>query len=434
VTGRRAPSAINAGYSPTLFWDGRAGGALVDPLTGQVVLPRNAALESQVLGPPLGDSEMAHVGRGWDDVVDRIQASEPLALSDFVPADLDTWIANRSYPELFAEVFGTNAVTPVRIAMAVATYERTLLANQTPWDAVLAGAAPVDVMTPQEIDGVIVYLSAGGTFGAEDACDRCHGPNIAISLTDHDFHYIGVRPHAEDLGRFAETGDPADRGAMRTPALRNLELRAPYFHNGGMATIEDVVEFYDRGGDFDAGNNEIEPLGLTATEKAALVAFLKHPLTDPRVAAGLPPFDRPSQYADSAHVPATFGQGTYGTGNIVPHMMAIEPPKTGNPNLTLAIGDALGSAVAVLVLDPVPDFPGTVLFGATFHVGLSPALQRPLVQLGGVGAGEGFGSYTLAVPDDPTIIGQSIYAQWFVFDTGSPVRFSATEAVELTWY
>ena len=52
----------------------------------------------------------------------------------------------------------------------------------------------------------------------------------------------------------------------------------------------------------------------------------------------------------------------------------------------------------------------------------------------GVGAGEGFGSYTMAVPDDPILIGQSLYTQWFVFDAGSPVRFSATEAVELTWY
>lgn len=376
---------------------------------------------------------MAHVGRGWSDVTGRIEASEPLALSDFVPADLDAWIAGRSYPELFGEVFGTDAVTPVRIAMAIATYERTLLANQTPWDAILAGAQAADVLTQEEIDGFIVFLSAGGTFGAEDACDRCHGPNI-VRMSDDDFHYIGVRPHGDDPGRFDMTGHPSDRGAMRTPALRNVELRAPYFHNGGMATIEDVVEFYDRGGDFDAGNLEIEPLNLTDTEKANLVTFLKRPLTDPRVAAGLPPFDRPSQYADSAHVPTHFGQGTHGTGDVVPRMVAIEPPKIGNPNLTLAIDGALGNAPAVLVLDPVPDFPGTVLFGATFHVALSPALQRPLVLLDGVGRGAGFGSYTLAVPDDPGLVGQSLYAQWFVFDDGSPVRFAATDAVELAWY
>src|SRR4029079_11777880 len=112
-------------------------------------------------------------------------------------------------------------------------------------------------------------------------------------FTNDTFQYIGVRPQADDLGRFNVTNNPGDRGRMKVPSLRNVELRAPYFHNGEMATLEEVVDFYDRGGDFDAPNKNpaIAPIGLSSTQKAALVAFLRRPLTDPRITAGTAPFD-----------------------------------------------------------------------------------------------------------------------------------------------
>jgi cytochrome c peroxidase len=130
-----------------------------------------------------------------------------------------------------------------------------------------------------------------------------------------------VRPTAEDLGRagtgpnnvpFSQSGSPKDRGAFKTPGLRNVKLTAPYFHNGGKATLEDVVDFYNRGGDF--ANPEkakrIQPLSLSANEKAALVDFLKNGLTDCRVAMQQAPFDHPSlDLPNASSLPAVGAAG-----------------------------------------------------------------------------------------------------------------------------
>src|SRR5207237_2526521 len=132
---RKSMSYIVAAYSDSPFWDGRATQVLTDPVTGAVVLPSGAALESQILGPPVNSAEMAHAGRDWNDVAARVAASRPLALSPSIPAGLNEWIGGRSYPELFTEAFGTPDVTPARIAMAIATFERTLYSDRTPFDA-----------------------------------------------------------------------------------------------------------------------------------------------------------------------------------------------------------------------------------------------------------------------------------------------------------
>src|SRR6266568_3548848 len=134
VTGRKSRSYIDGGYSNSLFWDGRATQVFTDPIGGAVVLPNGAALESQVLGPPVSSAEMAHAGRTWNDVAVRVTNSKPLALTPFIPNGLRDWIGGRSYPELFEEAFGTPEVTPVRIALAVASFERTLYSDRTPLD------------------------------------------------------------------------------------------------------------------------------------------------------------------------------------------------------------------------------------------------------------------------------------------------------------
>jgi cytochrome c peroxidase len=108
VTGRNAPSSINAVYSPLLFWDGRAAGTFTDPVSGAVVLNNGAALESQAAAPPVSDVEMAHIGRSWIDVAADIAAATPLRLAPSLSADLQGWIAGRSYPDLFLEAFGTS--------------------------------------------------------------------------------------------------------------------------------------------------------------------------------------------------------------------------------------------------------------------------------------------------------------------------------------
>ena len=97
-----------------------------------------------------------------------------------------------------------------------------------------------------------------------------------LSSRDNAFHNIGVRPQTEDTGRFQVTGDPNDMGEFRTPSLRNVSLRGPYFHPGRFTTLEEVVEFYNRGGDFDAPNinrNLIRPLNLSPQQKSDLLAF-----------------------------------------------------------------------------------------------------------------------------------------------------------------
>jgi cytochrome c peroxidase len=281
VTGRHAPSHINAAYVPQVFWDGRAQGAFVDPVSGATVLANGGALESQAVGPPVSSAEMGHVGRDWLDVAARVAASAPLAQAFSVPAALTAWIAGRTYPQLFAEAFGTADVTGARIAMAIASYERTQFSTQTPFDQLIAGN---NTLTPQE--------NAGFQLFGQLACAACHAGSLT---SDNAFHYIGVRPAPEDSGRMAVTHNLADLGRMKTPILRNVALRPAFMHDGRFRTLEEVVDFYDRGGDFNAPNKDprIVPLNLTAQQKAALVAFLKT-LSDRKFIAD-PKFSDPFQ-------------------------------------------------------------------------------------------------------------------------------------------
>src|SRR6266566_4545699 len=96
VTGRKSRSYVDAGYSNSLFWDGRATQVFTDPIGGGIVLANGAALESQVLGPPVSSAEMAHAGRTWNDVAVRVTNSKPLALTPFIPNGLRDWIGGRS--------------------------------------------------------------------------------------------------------------------------------------------------------------------------------------------------------------------------------------------------------------------------------------------------------------------------------------------------
>lgn len=397
VTGRRTTSAINAGYAPELFWDGRAPDQFVDPVTLQVVLPSGGALESQAIAPPLSDVEMAHVGRAWQEVLDRLAAAAPLALSPEVPAPLRAWIGERGYGELFEEAFGSPGITAPRVAMAIASYERTLFSNQSPFDQFLATG---EGLTQQELAGRAVFAGSG-------QCDNCHQDAI---MSDHLFHFTGVRPRSDDPGRMAVTGLPGDQGRMRTPSLRNLELRAPYMRNGRFETIAEVVEFYDREGDFGPNELELQPIALSAQQKADLVAFLSRPMTDPRVAAELPPFDRPTLYAESSRVPAIEGSGLPGSGGLVPAAVAIEPPLLGNPGFTVAVWSGLGGARALLVIDDQD--PGLAAVPASGDFAFETTV------LGGAGAGEGFGSVTLQVPEDPELEGTEWFGRWYITDTG----------------
>ena len=415
VTGRKSPSYLNAGYPRSgLFWDGRATDIFRDQLSNNVLLTGWASLESQTAGPPVSSAEMAHTGRNWSQVAERIVASKPLALARNIPLALKTWIGNRTYAELFAEVFGTPDVTPARISFAIATHERTLFSDRTPLDKAVMQIAP---LTAQEIRGQDIFVN--------QLCIGCHG---GVLLSDQNFHNIGVRPQAEDSGRLSVTGLEADRGRFKTPNLRNLELRGPFMHNGRFETVGDVVEFYNRGGDFDAPNIDhdlIRPLNMTFDEKADLAAFLKRPLTDPRVVNELPPFDRPQLYTESTRVPQVSGVGRSGSGGLVPRAIAIEPPLVGNPSFTIAVSNCLGNAAAVLVVDSAD--PG---IGVTIPA--AGSFARVSINLAGVGSGTGFGSVSLAIPDNSAIVGQTFFGRWYVMDAVAANGFSVSQVFQFT--
>jgi cytochrome c peroxidase len=414
VTGRKSRSYIDAGYSNLLFWDGRASTTFTDPIGGGVVLANGAALESQVAGPPVSSAEMAHAGRSWNDVAVRVTVSRPLTLSPSVPAGLKDWIGGRSYQELFAEAFGTAEVTPARIAMAIATFERTVYSDRTPFDQVAGG---IGQLTPEQVRGQ-------GVFN-QSRCNVCHAGTL---FSDNAFHNIGVRPQTEDTGRFQVTGNANNIGEFRTPSLRNVGLRGPYFHDGHFQTLEEVVEFYNRGGDFDAPNinhNLIRPLNLSAPQKSDLLAFLRGALTDPRVAAGTAPFDRPTLYSESIRVPQITGAGTQGSGGNVPQVTANEPPLAGSPSFAVGVSNALGGASAVLVIDS--NDPGT---GPAIPA--AGSFARVTVQLSGSGAGQGFGSASLLIPANSALIGSTFFGRWYVHDANAAGGVAVTPALKFT--
>jgi cytochrome c peroxidase len=415
VTGRNSQSFLNAAYSPELFWDGRASGTFRDPLTNAVIINNGAALESQVLGPPLSGVEMAHTGRDWNDVAARISTSRPLALATNIPKALETWIGERSYIQLFTEVFGTAGVTPARIALAIATYERILYTDQTPVDLANAGITP---LTQQEQRGRNIFASPANN------CAVCHGGS---QTTNNAFFYIGVRPDTDDISREAVTGFPNDRGTFRVPSLRNVELRGTFFHNGRFTTLEEVVAFYNRGGDFDANNkpNLVTPLGLNPQQQADLVAFLRRPLTDPRVAAELAPFDRPTLFTESSRMPKISGEGRPGAGGFVPQIQAISPPLAGNPNFTVSVSGATGNADAYLVFSTRD--PGV---GAT--IPSSTILAERYATTQNTGDGNGWASVSVSIPDNFLYSGRTIYARWYILDPNAINGFSVTPAIEFT--
>lgn len=417
VTGRRSVSYVNAGYSPLLFWDGRATGVYRDPITNNIVLNGGAALESQSAGPPTSSAEMGHNGRDWNDVAARIAVSKPLALSPSVPTGLSNWIDGRGYPELFNEAFGTSEVTPSRISMAIATFERTLYSDQAPIDLDAAGIQPLTGAAQR----------GRGLFnGGVTNCNVCHAGN---RFTDESFRDIGVRPEGEDLGRFNISGQTQDRGTFRVPSLRNVGLRREFFHNGEFTALNQVVAFYNRGGDFrndpNVPRNLIRGLGLNGGQQSDLVAFLSQALTDPRVAAETPPFDRPTLYTESTRVPQITGVGRSGSGGVIPLIKAISPPIVANPNFTLSVSSALGNSQAVLVIDSVDPGVGTTIPS-------TGSFGRYVTTTQNTGPGSGWQSLSLSIPDSAALVGQTFFARWYIADTGAVNGFSASAAARFT--
>jgi cytochrome c peroxidase len=228
--GRSSPTVLNTAYQAFQFWDGRA-----------------KTLEQQAVGP----------------IANPIEMNLPLEKA------VEKIAAIKGYQEQFQKVFG-QPVSADTIGKAIAAFERTILAGDAPYDRLRSGDE--SAMSVQAREGMQLF------FG-KAKCSSCHsGPNF----TDNGFHNLGVSFTSEkpDFGRFEFSKLEGDKGAFKTPTLRDISRTGPYMHDGSLATLEEVVEYYDKGcTPNDYLDEELFPLKLHADQKAALVAFLKEGLT-----------------------------------------------------------------------------------------------------------------------------------------------------------
>ena len=232
VGNRRVPAILNRAYGTAFFWDGR--------------IP---TLEEQVLQPIINEKEMDMT---LAEVVERLKQDD-------------------GYRQSFQSVFGSE-ISKKNIAYSLAAYVRTILSGNSRYDRYVNGDQKA--LTPIEREGLEIFRGKG-------RCTNCHlGPN----LTDEKFRNTGIawkNGALSDLGRYQTTEDERDRGSFKTPTLRNVAERAPYMHDGSLATLTDVIGYYSRGGNKNPYvDRELLPLNLTASEQEALEAFL-HSLTGP---------------------------------------------------------------------------------------------------------------------------------------------------------
>lgn len=210
---RNAPALINRGWGQSFFWDGRV-----------------ARLEEQVAHPIEDRDEM-------DLPIEQAASRVGLSTRD--------------------------------LTGALATYVRSIMSGNAPYDRYIHGDRAA--LSAEEQSGLRVFRGKGN-------CTACH---IGPSLTDERFHNTGIAwadasRSFRDEGRAAVTGAAKDRGAFKTPTLREVARTAPYMHDGSIATLEDAIDYYDRGGNRHLLiDEEVRPLGMTPAEKRSLVAFLR---------------------------------------------------------------------------------------------------------------------------------------------------------------
>jgi cytochrome c peroxidase len=227
VGARNSPTVINRLFSKEQFWDGRA-----------------ADLEDQAHGPLINQVEMAMPRH--EEVVARCRDVA-------------------GYGPLFEKAFGSPEITMPRVAQAIASYERTVVAGNSPFDRYTVG--DTGAMSASAVRGMEVFNGKGN-------CKTCHA---GFNFTDEQYHNIGVGMDASkpDLGRYEISKVETDKGAFKTPTLRNVTENPPYMHDGSELTLEAVVELYNRGGVKNRWlSKEIKPLNLSAAEVDDLVAFL----------------------------------------------------------------------------------------------------------------------------------------------------------------
>ncbi|MEM6567585.1 MAG: cytochrome c peroxidase [Planctomycetota bacterium] len=427
VTGRYAPSPITAAYFDELFWDGRAGGKFTDPETGALLMQTGGALETQSLGPLLSDVEMADTGRGFPALTARIAGVRPLALASDLPADVESALAvDPTYPELFENAFGTSDVTGTRIAYALATYQRTLVPDETPFDDYQKGN--FNALTPQQERGWFAFTSSA-------TCAVCHAPPL---FSNGGYHSVALRPSSEDPGRQAVTGDSGDAGKFKTPSLRNVALRNHWFHSGApsMTELRDTVEVYGTGvgGGFDNLDPLLDGLVLSSQDVDDVTAFMEA-LTDPRVAAEEPPFDRPTLRSERVQPnPRPLGWGSVaGTSGSAPGVLITPAPFVGADAFRVGVKDAPGGALGFVRLRRARAG-GLVGGGGPAVPPLAfrtQTAQSAPIQLAGSGGTGGYATWSFPVASSPALLGLTFDAQWCVRDLAAPGGLAKSEVVRI---
>jgi uncharacterized protein (TIGR03437 family) len=332
----------------------------------------NSSLASQAVGPVLNVAEMSYDSRTWAHVGKKMLPLRPLAnqriapddsvLGSYANAQLPGFARGTSYLDLVKAAFqpaywGSTALVdesgnPAAYApterftqaeynfsmffgLAIQAYESLLVSDDTPMDRFSDGQT--GALNNAQLAGMRLFTGRTG-------CNACHA-GAEFSLATHSglasndplksgrdtgYFYAGVRPLSEDAGlggpdgfgnplssTFPNDGSPASaRGRIKTPGLRNVEFTGPYFHNGGQSTLQQVMEFYNRGGDFPANainGPNIRPLALSAADQSDLVEFMKA-LTDDRVRFERAPFDHPELCVPDGHLPAA-NSGVLANGN-----------------------------------------------------------------------------------------------------------------------
>jgi cytochrome c peroxidase len=232
ILSRATPTILNSAYNQFQFWDGRA-----------------RTLEEQALGPIQAAGEMNQNISGLIAELRNISG----------------------YKAMFEAAYPGEGISKETIGKAIASFERTVVSSESPFDRWIKG------------DEKAISEAAKRGFELFEGKARCSICHSGFNFSDNGFHNIGITQKGEpDLGRYALRKVRVLRGAFKTPTLRDVALTAPYMHNGVYATLEEVVEHYDRGGDVkkDLSAN-IMPLHLSSQEKEDLVAFMKSLTGDP---------------------------------------------------------------------------------------------------------------------------------------------------------
>jgi cytochrome c peroxidase len=233
---RNAPTLANAAYAPLQFWDGRA-----------------SSLEEQAAAP----------------ISDPVEMNQPHDVS------VSKLASDPTYQAMFRQAFGSPKVDLNRVEKSLASFERTILSGDSPFDRYEYGGDK-SALTPAQIRGLAVFRDPN-----RGNCTACHTiePTYAL-FTDGKFHNtgegVGDDGKFKDEGRFLSTKVKADLGAFKTPTLRNIANTAPYMHDGSLKTLKEVVDFYAGQGN---SNPNLDPamrvIKLSGEDRADLVEFLK---------------------------------------------------------------------------------------------------------------------------------------------------------------